>query len=898
MAAALLSSASCGADVAAPPPLLTTTNSSSAGYRVAVSLPAGSAAPVRFAALNLRRYLHVLGLGALAPLRELRATPAAAAAAAASTPPVTLLISAASNGAADAADAQADADASACALPAGAAFAVCRPSPTRIALASADAEASLRATVHVLNLLGITFGLDGVQLPPAAAPPPRLFEVVRPFAAPPPAFGWRGLQPFHDFAEGPDLWSEDAWAAVVESVALMGGNAIGMHTYPYANAGSPPGIANNLTGSNEPAVWLGPPSLVNGDGTVQAAYPTAWANSLRHEWAYWPRNTSSYFAGAAELFPHECFGHPVQSGDASVCPWPVDADAAVTLFDRVGALWQAVFGYARAVGVRTILGTEAPMSLPPFAGVNTSAPGADELYYAGAFTRLLRLLGENLTAYWVWTPESFEWSKVPVSSPAVQAVVRDLAAATAAHDSVGATFELATCGWVVGPAGNRAYLDGVIDPAFTISSIGTYFGEDPVDPAYSNITRHATWYIPWLEGDPWLTGLELFVNRTLQRNREALALGVSGLLNIHWRTRSVAPQAAASHAFALNTSLALEDFWLSWAAAQFGAAVAPAAAAVFSSIDGPAMPTPVTWITGPGTIEPSAANCATVANGSYEFAESFAALRPSAVAASDLAALERFDYWLTSFRYMRALALTSCAWSDYNAAIKNVTSLPAGPARVAAARSLGFAAWARLVANATFMQWSLLSSASSTGELGSAMNTQGQSLLQHAIGGPMQQALASLADLPALPANLSLPTAFDAARVPLLRVFAARTGLARGDALRVEARVVAHPRFRPLAVTLFVGPLGGGGGEEAFDMPPAAGDGTPRMVFAAAVPGASLAPQGVQWRVVARLPPNETAFEDGGADALLPSPGASFFAGENITLMWPVDGRVHTVVLV
>ena len=108
---------------------------------------------------------------------------------------------------------------------------------------------------------------------------------------------------------------------------------------------------------------------------------------------------------------------------------------------------------------------------------------------------------------------------------------------------------------------------------------------------------------------------------------------------------------------------------------------------------------------------------------------------------------------------------------------------------------------------------------------------------------------------------------------------------------------MAHPRFRPLAVTLFVAPLGGEGGEVAFDMPPAAGDGTPRMVFAAAVPGASLAPQGVQWRIVARLPPNTTAFE-GGADALLPSPGASFFANENITLVWPVDGRAHTVVLV
>ena len=268
-----------------------------------------------------------------------------------------------------------------------------------------------------------------------------------------PVFALRGLQPFHDFAEGPDLWSLDAWAAVTESVAMMKGNALGMHTYPYAFSGTPPGEFN-MTGTNEPSVWVGPRSLVKPDGTVLAAYPTSWANSQRHEWAYWPHPTSDYFGGAAALFPHQCAGHDAQSGDASVCPWPVNASAAMALFDRVGALWKGAFGYAAALGVKTILGTEAPLALPPYEGVNASAPGAAQEYYAGAFQRLAALLGENLTAYWVWTPEKFEWNKVPVTSPEVQAVVADLAAAAAARDEVGAPFELATCGWVVGPNGN------------------------------------------------------------------------------------------------------------------------------------------------------------------------------------------------------------------------------------------------------------------------------------------------------------------------------------------------------------------------------------------------------------------------------------------------------------
>jgi hypothetical protein len=624
---------------------------------------------------------------------------------------------------------------------------------------------------------------------------------------------------------------------------------------------------------------------------------------MRHEWAYWPWPTSTYFGGAAQLFPSDCFGHDVQTGDARLCPWPVDAAAEVELFNRVGALWQRVFGYARALGVKTVLGTEAPMSLPPYAGVNASDPVAVERYYNGAFTRLSRLLGENLTAYWIWTPESFEWNKVPVTSPAVQAVVRDLAAAKAAHDAVGATFALTTCGWVVGPAGNRSYLDGVVDPAFTLGSIGTYFGEDPVDPAYANITRHPKWYIPWMEGDPWLTGVELFVNRTLNHNAQALAYNVSGLLNIHWRTRSIAPQVAASHAFAWNTSLTLGDFWANWTAAQFGPSAAAPAAAIFERIDGPNTPTPVTWITGPGTIEPSSSNCALVAAGAYSFADDFAALRGYVVGdvdagRADLAALERFDYWLTTLRYFRALALTSCAWNDYNAAIKNVTSFPAGPARVAAARSTGFTAWSRLIANATSMTWDLLSSLSSTGEIGTIMNTQSQSLLQHAIGPPMQSSLASLAGMPSLPQNLTLPTRFDSSRVPLLRVLAARTGVFAGDDLRVTAHVVAAEDFRPRGLSLFVASLGSEEEGVEYPMAAAGGDGTPRMVFSAVVPAAQIPLGGVQYFVRAELPSNSTAFE--GPDALLPSPGASFYSGVNITLGWPctAPARPHTVIVI
>lgn len=56
-----------------------------------------------------------------------------------------------------------------------------------------------------------------------------------------------------------------------------------------------------------------------------------------------------------------------------------------------------------------------------------------------------------------------------------------------------------------------------------------------------------------LEDDPGLTSLELWVNRTLEHNAQALTYGVNGLLNIHWRTRSIAPQVRPLSAVCLSS---------------------------------------------------------------------------------------------------------------------------------------------------------------------------------------------------------------------------------------------------------------------------------------------------------------------------------------------------------
>ena len=69
------------------------------------------------------------------------------------------------------------------------------------------------------------------------------------------------------------------------------------------------------------------------------------------------------------------------------------------------------------------------------------------------------------------------------NNPVFKEAVADMEAALAAHDAVGADFDMATCGWVVGPLPDRSIFDKVLSPRYAaISSIDMNVGNTPVDP--------------------------------------------------------------------------------------------------------------------------------------------------------------------------------------------------------------------------------------------------------------------------------------------------------------------------------------------------------------------------------------------------------------------------------
>ena len=80
------------------------------------------------------------------------------------------------------------------------------------------------------------------------------------------------------------------------------------------------------------------------------------------------------------------------------------------------------------------------------------------------------------------------------------------------------------------------------------------------------------------------------------------------------------------------------------------------------------MPRPSDWVDGPGGIKPDARPWDEVAK-EYAFVDELAALRERVKGAGNL---ERFDYWLNNFRYLRANAQVNCTWARYNEAMAKV----------------------------------------------------------------------------------------------------------------------------------------------------------------------------------------------------------------------------------
>jgi hypothetical protein len=401
-----------------------------------------------------------------------------------------------------------------------------------VLITGGDSIGTLYAAYRFAEHLGVRFYMHGDTIPDKqiTLKIPKLDEKGTPL------FNMRGIQPFHDFPEGPDWWNTDDYKAIIAQLPKMRMNFFGLHTYPPGGVGP------------EPTVWIGMPGDSNKDGTVKFSYPSrhfATPNTTG-SWGYKPAKTGNYAFGAAQIFERDDYGPDYMRG---MNPWPqLSPVKSNELFDRMGETLKEAFEYAQSLGVKTCLGTETPLIIPDpvkerlkSKGMDPSDPAVVQQLYEGMFQRITKAY--PLDYYWFWTPEGWTWGNP--KDEQIKATLADFSAAIAAAEKVKPPFKLATCGWVLGPPKDRALFDNFLPKEMPVSCINRNVGFAPVEPGFARIEGRPQWAIPWLEDDPALIIPQLWAGRMRRDAADALAYGCTGLLGIHWRTRILGPNVSA-----------------------------------------------------------------------------------------------------------------------------------------------------------------------------------------------------------------------------------------------------------------------------------------------------------------------------------------------------------------
>jgi hypothetical protein len=398
--------------------------------------------------------------------------------------------------------------------------------------------ALLYGAYDLAEKLGVRFYMHGDVIPDEriAMALPELDETRAPL------FATRGIQPFHDFPEGPDWWNLDDYKAILGQLPKMRMNFFGLHTYPEGGVGP------------EPVVWIGLPEDVGPDGRAKAAYPSRHFATCNQPtfgqdvaaWGYAPTKTGDYAFGAATIFDRDDYGADYMRGVRCFAEMTLDETNA--LFDRMGDFLGEAFTFARRLGIKTCVGTETPMIIPTAVqerlkklGKDPKDPAVVRELYEGSF----RWIAKNYPVdyYWLWTPEDWTWSGV--KQERVEATLADLRAAMAAAEKACAPFTLATCGWVLGPPEDRALFDKTLPKNVPLSCINREVGHAPVEPGFAKIEGRPKWAIPWMEDDPALIIPQLWAGRMREDAVDARKYGCTGLMGIHWRTRELGPNVSA-----------------------------------------------------------------------------------------------------------------------------------------------------------------------------------------------------------------------------------------------------------------------------------------------------------------------------------------------------------------
>lgn len=211
------------------------------------------------------------------------------------------------------------------------------------------------------------------------------------------------------------------------------------------------------------------------------------------------------------------------------------------------------------------------------------------------------------------------------------------------------------------------------------------------------------------------------------------------------------------------------------------------------------LPRPSTWVKGPGGINPDNRPWEQVSK-EYAFVEKMAGIRPRV---KGKGYLERFDYWLNSFRYLRAVGRVNCTWARFNEAMEKIKVQSEPQVRRRLARETALPIRKELVAQVAEVHRHLLATVATNGAMGNVTNWQ-----QHIIPTLLTRPGEELAEILGedLPDN-AMPANSDSGPFRLF-VPTVRSSLQPGEDLRLKAIVLGARR--PSEVTLHWRSMGKG----------------------------------------------------------------------------------------
>lgn len=527
--------------------------------------------------------------------------------------------------------------------------------------------AVLYGTYAFVEKLGVRFYLHGDVVPDGKIPLhiPVLDEIYKPL------FETRGILPFHDFPEGPDWWTREDFLVYLAQLAKMKMNFIGMHNY-----------------SGELLLWHGLAQDVAKDGSVKSDYPSKWfANTYRNGWGYTPMPTGEYSGGASGLFPSDTVMSEIIGHDNRH-------------FDRAGKLLGQITSNAHKLGIKVCVGSESPVWIPAQAQARLEAvKNSDQAkeIYQGIFTWLKK--NASIDYFWLWTPENWIWNGN--TEEQYKKVEKDISQAIQALDNTGNAFQLATCGWVIGPQQDRLAWDAILPLGAPIANISRFVGHAALDSGFSIIRNRPKWAIPWFENDPDLVAYQPWVKRMRFDAVEARQKGCSGLIGIHWRTKILSvnilalaqagwdqswntmpalPSNFSSWNDEMNRQMPAMDFYLDFAKNQFGENMADRVAKILEKADGfttmfnpekPDFVSTTAWINGPGGLRTISKSWDSMEK-KYSFVQEFNASRPYIKGKGNL---ERFDYWMNTLSATRQMAKLGCMKGEFESLVNNLKSL-------------------------------------------------------------------------------------------------------------------------------------------------------------------------------------------------------------------------------